>query len=129
MATTAGGTERREGMGRQGVKGEGQAIKYRKGEIEIMGENLWMMACESEREGQSRTVWDGGKEEGAMQPLLQLGNKLLQPQRQPQLQKLAWYVHYYLQQIYTARQAHSRGSRGCSKSMDMLTKGGEQGYR
>lgn len=42
-----------------------------------------------------------------MQPLLQLGNKPLQPQRQPQLQKLAWYVHYYLEQIYIAWLAHS----------------------
>lgn len=56
------------------------------------------------------------EEEGAMQPLLQLGNKLLQPQRQPQLQKLACYVHYYLEQIYTARLAQSRGSTGWSKS-------------
>lgn len=51
-----------------------------------------------------------------MQPLLQLGNKLLQPQRQPQLQKLAWHVRYYLEHICAARLAHSRGRRGWSKS-------------
>lgn len=54
--------------------------------------------------------------EGAMQPLLQLGNKALQPQQQPQLQKLARYVHYYLEQIYTAWLAHSIGRGDWSKS-------------
>lgn len=45
-----------------------------------------------------------------MQPLLQLANKLLQPQQQPQLQKLASYVHYYPEQIYPASLAHSQGA-------------------
>lgn len=62
--------------------------------------------------GQTGEKEKGGKKcrrerEGAVQLLLQLGNKPLQPQRQPQLQKLARYVHYYLEQIYTAWLAHS----------------------
>lgn len=52
-----------------------------------------------------------------MQPLLQLGHKLLQPQ----LHKLALYVHYYLEQICTARLAHKGQSESESRT-DILTK-------
>lgn len=79
-----------------------------------------MMACESERQDPDsvceRNVkkdrgGEGGKEEEGgrgRQPLLLLGNKPLQPP----LQKLAPYVHYYPEQMYTAWLAHSSGRRG-----------------
>lgn len=50
---------------------------------------------------------DKKKKEGRMQPFLQLGNKLLQPQPQPQLQQLAWSVHCYLGQTYNGKLAHT----------------------
>ena len=82
--------------------------------------NPLVRACEKRDErktgrgGQTEVKEEGRKEgrkerEGAAQPSLQLGNKPLQPQRQPQLQQLARCVHYYLEQIYTAWLAHSGG--------------------
>ena len=85
--------------------------------------NPLVRACEKRDErktgrgGQTEEKEEGRKEgrkerEGAAQPSLQLGNKPLQPQRQPQLQQLARCVHYYLEQIYTAWLAHSGGEEG-----------------
>lgn len=47
------------------------------------------------------------RKRGTHAAILQLGNKLLQPQPQPQLQQLAWSVHYYLGHTYNAKLAHT----------------------